>query len=50
VDLATTSDIQLSQFEEFDHFLVQRTEEKEVPRVISEHYHYLKSSLYFNVR
>ena len=50
VDLATTSDIQLSQFEEFDHFLVKRAVEREVPRVISEHYHYLKSPLYFNVR
>jgi hypothetical protein len=50
LDLATTSDIQLSQFEEFDHFLVQRAEEKEVPRVITGHYHYLKSPLFFRVR
>jgi hypothetical protein len=50
LDLATTSDIQLTQFEEFDHFLVQRAEEKEVPRVITGHYHYLKSPLFFHVR
>ena len=50
LDLATTSDIQLSQFEEFDHFLVQRAAESEVPRVITRHYHYLKSPLFFSVR
>ena len=50
LDLATTSDIQLSQFEEFDHFLVQRAAEKEVPRVITGHYHYLKRPLFFSVR
>ena len=50
LDLATTSDIKLSQFEEFDHFLVQRAEEKEVPRVITGYYHYLKSPLFFSVR
>ena len=50
LDLATTSDIQLSQFEEFDHFLVQRADEKEVPQVITGHYHYLKSPLFFSVR
>ncbi|MEJ2068749.1 MAG: hypothetical protein P8Y09_12570 [Deltaproteobacteria bacterium] len=50
LELATTSDIKLSQFEEFDHFLVQRIEEKEVPRVITGHYHYLKGPLFFSVR
>jgi hypothetical protein len=50
LDLATTSDIQLSQFEEFDHFLVQRVEEKDVPQVITGYYHYLKSPLFFSVR
>jgi hypothetical protein len=50
LDLATTSDIQLSQFEEFDHFLVQRAAEKDVPPVITRHYHYLKNPLFFSVR
>ncbi|OGP53912.1 MAG: hypothetical protein A2Y65_01675 [Deltaproteobacteria bacterium RBG_13_52_11] len=50
LDLATTSGIRLSQFEEFNHFLVQRTDEKEVPQVITGHYHYLKSPLFFRVQ
>lgn len=50
LNLATTSDIKLSQFEEFDHFLVQRAAEREVPRVITGHYHYLKSPIFFSVR
>jgi hypothetical protein len=50
LDLATTSGIKLSQFAEFDHFLVQRAEGKKVPQVIAGHYHYLKSPLFFRVR
>jgi hypothetical protein len=50
LDLATTSGIKLAQFEEFNHFLVQRTEVEEVPRVVIGHYHYLKSPLFFRVR
>jgi hypothetical protein len=50
LDLATTSGIRLSQFEEFSHFMVQRIDEKEVPRVITGHYHYLKSPVFFRVR
>jgi hypothetical protein len=50
LDLATTSGIKLAQFEEFNHFLVQRTEAEEVPRVVIGHYHYLKSPLFFRVR
>jgi hypothetical protein len=50
LDLATTSGIQLAQFEEFDHFLVQRANEKEIPQVIRGRYHYLKSPLFFSVR
>jgi hypothetical protein len=50
LDLATTSGIQLAQFEEFDHFLVQRADEKEVPPVITGHYHYLKIPRFFHVR
>ena len=50
LDLATTSGIKLAQFEEFDHFLVERTDEKKVPTVITGHYHYLKGPLFFRVR
>ena len=50
LDLATTSGIKLAQFEEFDHFLVQRTDEKKVPKVITGHYHYLKGPLFLRVR
>lgn len=50
LDLATSSGIQLAQFEEFDHFLVQRADEKEVPPVITSHYHYLKIPRFFHVR
>jgi hypothetical protein len=50
LDLATTSGIKLSQFAEFDHFLVQRTQGKETPLVIVGHYHYLKNPLFFRVR
>jgi hypothetical protein len=50
VDLATMSGIKLSQFAEFDHFLVQRVDESEVPQVIKGHYHYLKNPLFFRVR
>ena len=50
LDLATTSNIQLAQFEEFDHFLIQRADEKEVPRVITGRYHYLNSPHFFRVR
>ncbi|MBW2038028.1 MAG: hypothetical protein JRI46_00280 [Deltaproteobacteria bacterium] len=49
LDLATTSGIRLAQFEEFDHFLVQRVDEEAVPRVIEDHYHHLKEPLYFRV-
>ena len=49
LDLATTSGIQLAQFEEFDHFLIKRADEKEVPRVITGRYHYLKGPLFFRV-
>jgi hypothetical protein len=50
LDLATTSGIQLAQFEEFDHFLIKRVDEREVPRVITGRYHYLNSPLFFRVR
>jgi hypothetical protein len=50
LDLATTSNIQLAQFEEFDHFLIQRIAEKEVPRVITGRYNDLKNPLFFSVR
>jgi hypothetical protein len=50
VDLATTSGIKLSQFEEFDNFLIQRADEKEVPLAITGHYHYLKKPLFLRVR
>lgn len=50
LDLATTSSIKLAQFEEFDHFLIQRTDEKEVPPAVSAHYHYLKKPLFLRVR
>lgn len=50
LDLATTSGIQLAQFEEFDHFLVQRADAREVPPVITGHYHYLKIPRFFHVR
>ena len=50
LDLATTSDIQLSQFEEINHFLVQQVHRKEVPQVITGHYHYLNDPLFFSVR
>jgi hypothetical protein len=50
LDLATTSGIQLAQFEEFDHFLIKRADEKEVPQVITGRYHYLKGPLFFRVR
>jgi hypothetical protein len=50
VDLATASGIKLSQFAEFDNFLVQRTDEQEVPQVIRGRYHYLKNPLFFRIR
>jgi hypothetical protein len=50
LDLATTSGIKLSQFEEFDHFQVQRIDKKVVPHVIAGHYHYLKDPLFLRVR
>jgi hypothetical protein len=50
LDLATTSGIQLAQFAEFDHFLVQRADEKDVPPAITGHYHYLKIPHFFHVR
>ena len=50
LDLATTSGIKLAQFEEFDHFLIQRADEKEVPPAVSAHYHYLKKPLFLRVR
>ena len=50
LDLATNSGIKLSQFEEFNHFLIHRVDEKEVPPVIVGHYHYLKSPLFFRVQ
>ncbi|RLB07217.1 MAG: hypothetical protein DRG50_03500 [Deltaproteobacteria bacterium] len=50
LDLATNSGIRLAQFEEFDHFLVQRVKEQDVPRVIKGHYHYLKKPIFFRVR
>jgi len=50
VDLATTSGIKLAQFEEFNQFLVQRADAKEVPQVIAGHYHYLKDPLFLRVR
>ncbi len=50
LDLATTSNIQLAQFEEFDHFLIQRIAEKEAPRVITGRYNDLKNPLFFSVR
>ena len=50
VDLATASGIKLSQFAEFDHFLVQRTDESKVPQVIKGHYHYLNTPLIFRIR
>lgn len=49
LDLATTSGIRLAQFEEFDHFLIQRVDEEAVPKVIKSHYSYLKKTLYFRV-
>jgi hypothetical protein len=51
LDLATNSGIQLAQFEEFDHFIVQRADgAEEVPGVVAGHYHYLTSPLFFRVR
>lgn len=50
LDLATTSGITLDQFEEFDHFLIQRVDEKVVPKVIKGHYSDLQEPLYFRVR
>jgi hypothetical protein len=50
LDLATTSGIQLAQFEEFDHFLVQRVDKDEIPQVITGRYHYIKSPHFFRVR
>ena len=49
LDLATTSTIRLSQFAEFNHFLLRRTDKEKVPQVITGHFHYRKSPLFFRV-
>ncbi len=49
LDVATTSGIRLAQFEEFDHFLIQRVDEKVVPRVVKDHYNYLEKPLFFHI-
>ncbi len=50
LNLATTSGIRLAQFEEFDHFLIQRVDEKEVPPVVKGRYKDLTNPLFFRVR
>lgn len=50
LDEATTSNIRLDQFAEFDHFEVRRTEAKRVPQVVTAHFHYLKDPLFLRVR
>ncbi|OGP84261.1 MAG: hypothetical protein A2Z08_11325 [Deltaproteobacteria bacterium RBG_16_54_11] len=50
LDLATTSNIRLSQFAEFNHFLLRRTEKEKVPQVIAGHFHYVKNPLFYRVR
>jgi hypothetical protein len=46
----TTSIIRLSQFAEFNHFLLRRTDKEKVPPVISAHFHYRKNPLFFRVQ
>ena len=50
LDLATTSTIRLSQFAEFDHFVLRQTDKEQVPQVVSAHFHYRKNPLFFRVR
>jgi hypothetical protein len=50
IDLATTSIIRLSQFAEFNHFVLQQMDKEKVPQVISAHFHYRKNPLFLRVR
>jgi len=47
--LATNSQIRLNQFEEFDHFLLQREEEDAVPRSVRRYFGQLETPIFFRV-
>ena len=49
LNLATSSNIRLAQFEEFDYFTIQRVEEEVVPVTITTHYNHLDNPVFFRV-
>jgi len=47
--LATKSQIRLNQFEEFDHFVLQRQDEDSVPRAVRRYFGQLDTPIFFRV-